>query len=160
MQTKREIDSPIGKLTLVASERGLQEILFRGCSAKGASKSKILDQAERELSDYFRGKLKRFTVALDPQGTEFQKQVWNELSRIRHGETISYGEQAKRMGKPKAMRAVGAANGRNPIPIIVPCHRVVAADRRLHGYAGGLAIKQKLLEIEGIRVDALKITGE
>jgi methylated-DNA-[protein]-cysteine S-methyltransferase len=157
MQARREMNSPIGKITLVASEQGLQEILFQGCQSSGATKSKILDLAERELGDYFLGKLKKFTVALDPQGTEFQKKTWSELRQIRHGETISYGEQAKRMGKPRAVRAVGAANGKNPLPIIVPCHRVVAGNRKLHGYAGGLAIKQRLLEIEGVRVKALRL---
>jgi methylated-DNA-[protein]-cysteine S-methyltransferase len=108
--------------------------------------------AERELREYFAGRRKKFTVALDLDGTDFQRAAWEAMRKIPFGKTISYGDQARAIGKPKAFRAVGSANGRNPIPIIVPCHRVLAGDGSLGGYSLGLAMKRKLLALEGISV--------
>ncbi len=102
-----------------------------------------------QLKEYFNRQRKEFDLKLEILGTEFQKKVWNELTKIPYGETISYGELANRMGDKNLMRAVAAANGANPIPIIIPCHRVIGADGSLTGYGGGLDVKQKLLELEG-----------
>jgi len=101
-----------------------------------------------QLREYFAGKRTTFDLALIPQGTEFQVKVWNELRRIPYGETISYKQLAERIGKPKAVRAVGAANGANPIPIVIPCHRVIGNDGSLTGFGGGLPLKKRLLELE------------
>ncbi len=106
----------------------------------------------RQLASYFAGALTRFDVRVAPAGTAFQRRVWRELEQIPYGETISYGELARRIGQPSASRAVGAANGRNPIPIIIPCHRVIGARGRLVGYGGGLPIKRWLLAREGCRL--------
>jgi O-6-methylguanine DNA methyltransferase len=103
----------------------------------------------RELAEYFAGRRRDFTLAVDPPGTPFQRQVWSELARIPYGGTLSYGELARRVGRPSASRAVGAANGANPIPIVLPCHRVIGADGSLTGYGGGLPIKRALLALEG-----------
>ena len=110
----------------------------------------LFDQTKRELDAYFAGTLKKFTVPLAPQGTDFQRQAWRALTQIGYGTTCTYGEQAARMGRPKAVRAVGAANGKNPIGIIIPCHRVIGANGALTGYAGGLHNKELLLKLEGI----------
>ncbi len=153
------IDSPVGKITLMASELALVSLIW-GENAKTSytnnsknSKNSILKTAEAQLKEYFAGKRKSFDIPLDPKGTDFQKQVWNELSKIPYGKTISYGEQAKRLGQPKAARAVGAANGKNPIGIIVPCHRVIGASGSLTGFAGGIAAKKLLLALEVTRID-------
>ena len=108
----------------------------------------ILDEAVRQLAEYFVGDRVEFDVALDPIGTDFQRDAWTALTRIPYGETVSYGEQAERMGDRSKARAVGAANGRNPIPVIVPCHRVIGSDGSLTGFAGGLDAKRWLLEHE------------
>lgn len=107
-------------------------------------------QLRQELTEYFAGTRKAFSVKLAPEGTEFQRAAWKALTKIPFGETRSYGEQAAAIGKPKAMRAIGAANGRNPIAIVVPCHRVIGANGTLTGYAGGLDKKEFLLKLEGI----------
>lgn len=101
-----------------------------------------------QLEEYFEGKRKSFDLPFEPKGTEFQKSVWNELLKIPYGETCSYGEIAKRIGNPKASRAIGMANNRNPISIIIPCHRVIGASGKLVGYGGGIDIKEKLLNLE------------
>ncbi|MFZ9817675.1 MAG: methylated-DNA--[protein]-cysteine S-methyltransferase [Ilumatobacteraceae bacterium] len=152
------VQSPVGNLRLTASALGLRSIDVvrgsRGGSAslpKGAAAS-MVRLAERELREYFAGRRKKFTVALDLDGTDFQRAAWEAMRKIPFGTTISYGDQARSMGKPKAFRAVGSANGRNPIPIIVPCHRVVAGDGSLGGYSLGLAMKRKLLALEGVSV--------
>jgi methylated-DNA-[protein]-cysteine S-methyltransferase len=108
----------------------------------------LLLQAQQQLEEYFAGKRRKFTVKLDPAGTEFQNKVWNALRTIPFGETRSYGEIANQIGSRKAVRAVGAANGRNPLSIIVPCHRVIGADGKLTGFAGGLEVKAQLLALE------------
>jgi methylated-DNA-[protein]-cysteine S-methyltransferase len=113
----------------------------------------ILEQAARELSEYFARRRLEFTVPIDlQQGTEFQREVWAELRRIPYGKTISYGQQAKNIGRPNAVRAVGGANGRNPLPIVIPCHRVLSAAGKLHGFSSGLDLKRRLLAIEGLDI--------
>ena len=110
----------------------------------------LLKQAKRELREYFAGRRKRFTVALDPQGTPFQRKVWKAISSVAFGNTISYGELARRAGYPGSARAAGAATGRNPLGIIVPCHRIIGSNGALTGYAGGLSKKRALLALEGV----------
>jgi len=149
------IASPVGKLRLVASEKGLVAIDVRNHTKQettiDASAQAILIKTKKQLEQYFAGTRTSFDVALDLVGTEFQVQAWRALGRIPFGKTISYGQQAKNMKKPKAFRAVGSANGMNPVPIIVPCHRVVASDGSLGGYSLGLKMKKQLLAIEGVR---------
>ena len=149
------VTSPVGKLRLVASEKGLVAIDVRNNStqvvtAPNASAEAVLIQTKKQLEQYFAGKRTTFDVALDLVGTEFQVQAWRALCRIPFGKTISYGQQAANIKKPKAFRAVGSANGKNPIPIIVPCHRVVASDGSLGGYSLGLRMKKQLLALEGV----------
>jgi len=144
------VGSPLGPLTLTASEDALTGIAFGGAGETGDS-SPVLEQAARELEEYFAGIRREFTVPLAPEGTEFQRLVWAELRKIPYGTTAAYGDIAARIGKPKAAVAVGQANSRNPIPIIIPCHRVIGAGGKLVGYTGGLHIKKILLEVEGIR---------
>ena len=149
------VSSPFGKLTLVASEKGLVAIDVRNnakqkATAKNQSAQAILIETKKQLGQYFAGKRTSFDVALDLVGTEFQVKAWRALCRIPFGKTISYGQQAANIKKPKAFRAVGSANGKNPIPIIVPCHRVVASDGALGGYSLGLKMKKQLLALEGV----------
>ena len=146
----REIDSPVGKLTLLASEKGLAGIHFenRYHDSWEQGQSSFLDQAESEMQQYFAEERTKFEVSLDPQGTDFQRSVWNELSKIPYGVVVSYLDIAKGIRNPKAVRAVGLANGANPISIIIPCHRVIGANGKLTGYGGGLERKQKLLKHE------------
>ena len=148
------IASPVGKLRLVASEKGLVAIDVRNHTKQettiDASAQAILIKTKKQLEQYFAGTRTSFDVALDLVGTEFQVQAWRALGRIPFGKTISYGQQARNMKKPKAFRAVGSANGMNPVPIIVPCHRVVASDGSLGGYSLGLKMKKQLLAIEGV----------
>lgn len=144
------VGSPLGPLSLTASEDALTGVAFGGAGEAGAS-SPVLEQAARELEEYFAGVRREFTVPLAPEGTEFQRLVWAELRKIPYGTTATYGDVAARIGKPKAAVAVGQANSRNPIPIIIPCHRVIGSGGKLVGYTGGLHIKKMLLEVEGIR---------
>jgi len=149
------VASPVGKLRLVASEKGLVAIDVRSnakqvATAKDASAQAISLKTKKQLEQYFAGRRTSFDVALDLVGTEFQVQAWRALCRIPFGKTISYGQQAANIKKPKAFRAVGSANGKNPIPIIVPCHRVVAGDGSLGGYSLGLRMKKQLLALEGV----------
>lgn len=111
----------------------------------------LLKEAVRQLESYFAGELKEFSLPLEPSGTVFMKQVWSALCEIPFGKTATYGEIAERIGRPKAARAVGLANNRNPIPIFIPCHRVIGADGSLTGYRGGLEMKKKLLELEKLK---------
>lgn len=149
------LPSPLGTLTLVADAQGaLREICFEHEQRPRADEpwqrdTARLAQARSQLTEYFAGTRQAFQLALNPQGTAFQQTVWLALTRIPFGAVTSYGELARRIGKPSAMRAVGAANGRNPLPIIVPCHRVIGADGSLTGYSGGLWIKRRLLALEG-----------
>jgi methylated-DNA-[protein]-cysteine S-methyltransferase len=150
------IGSPVGPLKLVASGEGLAAILWKDDSPRrvrlGAvvedETNSILLEAQRQLSEYFAGERKAFTVKLDFAGTDFQRRVWAALLTIPHGETRSYAEIARQIGSPAAARAVGAANGRNPISIIAPCHRVVGSSGELTGFAGGLHVKARLLALE------------
>jgi methylated-DNA-[protein]-cysteine S-methyltransferase len=148
------LDTPIGPLLLVADECGLRHIDFPGkdqgerIERTWRRSRRYLGNAIEQLEAYFDGSLHAFDIALAARGTEFRKAVWNELVRIPYGETISYGELARRLGDPAASRAVGAANGANPLPIIVPCHRVIGSDGKLTGFGGGLPIKQWLLDHE------------
>ena len=150
------IPSPIGKLKLVASDEGLVAILWENDRPRRVRLADLVEnpahpmllRTEKELNEYFSHKRKAFTVPLDMRGTYFQKQVWEALLGIPFGETRTYGQLANQLGNPKATRAVGAANGRNPIAIIVPCHRVIGADGSLTGYGGGLPTKRWLLDHE------------
>lgn len=151
----QHIKSPLGKLTLVADEKALKEIFWSGEALQPvagvmpkAGENAVLAQAATELNAYFNGLLTAFTVPVAPEGTAFQQAAWQALCAIPYGETRSYAQQAQAINKPKAVRAIGAANGRNPIPVIIPCHRVIGSDGSLTGYAGGLAIKTYLLELE------------
>jgi methylated-DNA-[protein]-cysteine S-methyltransferase len=150
------LSSPIGELRLVASPNGLREVQLPpvGPADQGwvEASTPILTEAIRQIGEYFAGRRHEFDLPLEPLGTDFQQSVWQVLRTIRFGETISYGEQARRLGDAKKARAVGAANGRNPLPIVVPCHRVVGADGSLTGFAGGMAAKKWLLEHEGALV--------
>ncbi|MDF3161563.1 methylated-DNA--[protein]-cysteine S-methyltransferase [Pseudomonas proteolytica] len=148
--------SPVGQLTLVARNGKLAAILWETERANrvrlgelvAVDDSPALLQAERQLNEYFAGTRDRFDLELDFEGTEFQKKVWAALLTIPFGETRSYSQIATQIGSPKAVRAVGAANGRNPISIVAPCHRVIGASGRLTGFAGGLEAKQYLLTLE------------
>lgn len=150
--------SPVGLLTLIASERGLAAILWENDDPKRVPLSPLIQDAdhpvlvdaEEQLADYFAGRRQIFDLPLDFHGTDFQKQVWAALLAIPFGETRSYAAIAHAIGKPSACRAVGAANGRNPISIIAPCHRVIGKNGALTGFAGGLKAKQYLLDMEGL----------
>ncbi len=150
-------NSPIGRLLLAGDDSGLQLLHMDAAQpweldeswqpAKGE-----LDEACRQLDLYFQGRLKRFDLRLAPRGTAFQQEVWQALQAIPYGKTTSYSELAERIGNPKAVRAVGTANGANPISIIIPCHRVIGRDGSLTGYAGGLSRKALLLKLEGVKL--------
>jgi methylated-DNA-[protein]-cysteine S-methyltransferase len=152
--------SPVGQLTLVGSDRGLAAVLWedddpsrvRLRATREDRSHGVLVQAQVQLEEYFAGKRRRFSVKLDAAGTEFQTRVWSALRTIPFGETRSYGEIADQIGSRGAVRAVGAANGRNPLSIIVPCHRVIGANGKLTGFAGGLEVKARLLALEASRV--------
>jgi methylated-DNA-[protein]-cysteine S-methyltransferase len=154
----RTIDSPVGPLFLAADDSGLRAIEFasnrhpvkRGEDWREGDHP-LLDRAEAQLREYFAGTRTTFDLPLAPHGTDFQQAVWAALEAIPYGETWSYAQLATRIGKPAAMRAVGAANGRNPLPIVRPCHRVIGADGSLTGFGGGLPTKQFLLDLEGAR---------
>jgi methylated-DNA-[protein]-cysteine S-methyltransferase len=150
-------DTPIGTLTIIASDDGLTHVLFDGQTPDEVGLDNnlpivdddpVLAAAEAQLHEYFAGDRKDFDLPLDLRGTEFQVDAWQALASVPYGETTSYGEQAERIGRPGAFRAVGAANGKNPVPIILPCHRIVGANGSLTGFAGGLDLKQRLLALE------------
>lgn len=147
-------ESPVGRLLLAGSRAGLNFVSFSSgkhavvISPEWNEDRAVFQNAITQLDEYFAGRRKTFDLALFPQGTAFQTQVWNALQTIPYGETISYKELAQRIGKPKTIRAVGAANGANPIPIIIPCHRVIGLDGSLTGFGGGLPLKKRLLELE------------
>ena len=146
------IDTPLGALQLVSDGEHLTAIKFPGQhSGDGDSSSpdQVLRTAHRQLEDYFAGRRRRFDLPLAAAGTAFQQSVWRALAAIPWGEVRSYRDIAAAIGKPQAMRAVGAANGRNPLPIVVPCHRVIGADGSLTGFGGGLPLKVQLLTLEG-----------
>src|SRR4051794_41150164 len=151
------VDSPVGKLKLVASAQGLVAILWEKDNPRRVRledlvenpQDPILNRTQAELKEYFAGNRTEFSVPLDMRGTPFQKQVWEALLGIPFGETRTYGQLAVQLGNPKATRAVGAANGRNPVAIISPCHRVIGFSGKLTGFAGGLDAKAHLLNLEG-----------
>lgn len=147
---EKKIKTKVGELYLIANDDKLLGILWesRLKTDKKSPKNSVLEKTEIQLKEYLDGKRKKFDIPLELEGTEFQKRVWKELQKIPFGKTISYKELAQRVGSPKACRAVGSANGKNPISIIVPCHRVIASDGSLGGYAGGCDLKVKLLEVE------------
>lgn len=150
------IDSPVGRLTLVASDRGLAAILWEKDNPRRVPLGEVVEsdshpillETERQLQDYFAGQRRKFTLPLDFRGTEFQRRVWSALLTIPFGQTRSYAQIAQQIGCPAAVRAVGAANGRNPLSIIAPCHRVVGSNGQLTGFAGGLEVKARLLSLE------------
>lgn len=171
-EVRRSLRTPIGTLRVTANEHGVTAIervsrasspprangaaggstsARTNTSARGSSSLRAKRHAElavRQLREYFAGRRTRFSVPLHMEGTEFQQRAWRAMRKIRYGSTVSYAQQAKTIGSPKAVRAVGSANGANPIPIIVPCHRVIASDGSLGGYALGLKMKRFLLELE------------
>jgi methylated-DNA-[protein]-cysteine S-methyltransferase len=150
------MDSPVGRLRLVASDQGIAAILWEAENPRRVRVTlaaedechPVLLEAERQLNEYFDGRRKQFDLELDFAGTSFQQKVWRALLAIPFGETRSYSQIAREIGKPDATRAVGAANGRNPISIVAPCHRVIGATGRLTGFAGGLEAKAYLLNLE------------
>lgn len=154
------MESPVGPLTLVAGGAGLVAILWAGDDPArvplgptvGDDSHPVIVETKRQLAGYFKGSIRHFDLPLDFRGTDFQKQVWAALLTIPFGETRSYGGIARQIGRPTAFRAVGAANGRNPISIVAPCHRVIGSNGSLTGFAGGLDAKQKLLAIERQRL--------
>ena len=153
---RKVIDSPVGQLTLVASERGLAAILWEKDNPRRVPLADVVEndshpvllETERQLREYFAGQRREFTLPLDFRGTEFQRRVWSALLTIPFGQTRSYAQIAQQIGCPAAVRAVGAANGRNPLSIIAPCHRVVGSNGQLTGFAGGLEAKAGLLSLE------------
>jgi methylated-DNA-[protein]-cysteine S-methyltransferase len=151
------MDSPIGALLVAGDERAVHSISFpkngkpkrpEAGWIESKPTSGALSAAARQLREYFAGRRTEFDFPMEPKGTPFQLAVWKHLTEIPYGETISYGELARRVGNPKAARAVGAANRANPLPIVVPCHRVIGADGTLTGFGGGLPVKEKLLALE------------
>ena len=153
----KTMDSPVGKLTLVASSEGLAAILWENDRPGRVrltidaqdDRHPVLLEAERQLGEYFGGRRKTFALTLDLAGTAFQRKVWNALLTIPFGETRSYAQIARQIGSPAAVRAVGAANGKNPVSIVAPCHRVIGSTGKLTGFAGGLDVKARLLSLEG-----------
>ena len=150
-----QFTTPQGTMLITATAKGLAGVYFKG--QKHFPKQRdwqhdprhpVLHQARRELTEYFAGRRKRFDVALDPQGTVFQRSIWKMIAKVSYGKTLTYGELAQRAGFPGSARAAGAATGRNPLSVIVPCHRIMGADGSLTGYAGGLSRKRALLELE------------
>jgi methylated-DNA-[protein]-cysteine S-methyltransferase len=156
MMLYTHMDSPVGPLLLAADDDRLRLVEFhapRHPMSRGEDwregDNEVLAMTRLQLDEYFAGLRRGFELPLAPRGTEFQRAVWWRLAEIPYGETISYAQLATRVGKPSAMRAVGAANGRNPLPIVLPCHRVIGADGSLTGFGGGLPTKQFLLTLEG-----------
>jgi methylated-DNA-[protein]-cysteine S-methyltransferase len=157
MVTVTRIPSPLGELTLAASDTALTRVSFPTSHfvpplhvvERGTGGEAILARAREQLAEYFAGMRTTFDLPLDAAGSPFEQRVWEALRAIPYGATVTYGELARRLGDPRATRAVGAANGKNPIPIIVPCHRVVGAHGALTGFGGGLQRKRRLLEHEG-----------
>lgn len=141
------IYSPVGPLTLFAEDDSLTALVYGDYG--GYDDIPLFREARRQLDEYFDGQRQDFYLPLRPEGTEFQKKVWQVLCRIPYGQVISYRELAARVGSPRAFQAVGQANGHNPLPILIPCHRVIAADGTLGGYSGGLERKRFLLHLEG-----------
>ena len=143
------VDSPVGRLRLEADENVITTIFFHATEPLSRGRlTGVLADLQAQLRDYFSGKLETFDLPLAPRGTPFQQDVWTALTKIPYGETVSYAAIAKRIGRPDAVRAVGAANGQNPIPIVIPCHRVIGSNGSLTGFGGGLPAKRFLLSLE------------
>lgn len=161
MNYAKKISSPIGDLYLIANDQALIALdnvsndLYK--KATQSTTHKILNLTHKQLDEYFKGKRVEFDLPLDPTGTPFQQKAWKALMKIPYGEVWSYGEQAKYLKFPKACRAVGGANGKNPIPIIIPCHRVIGSTGKLTGYSGGMKMKIGLLKHEGHQIDGLQL---
>jgi methylated-DNA-[protein]-cysteine S-methyltransferase len=161
-----ELPSPLGMLVLVATPRGLSHVSLNADAARarlsiGATRNDTaVSEARRQLEEYFSGKRRQFDLTLDLHGSDFQLQVWRRLAEIAWGEVMTYGEMARSLGQVSASRAVGIANGLNPIPIIIPCHRVIAAGGMIGGFSGGLQRKEWLLRHEGWTVDGEHVSHE
>lgn len=145
-------NTPIGALEIECDNIGITKIAYAGGEREEVQATGIIEAARAQLKEYFCGNRREFDLPLNPKGTEFQKRVWAELLKIPYGEVLSYGELAKRIGNPNASRAVGGANHNNPVMIVVPCHRVIGKNGSLTGYAGGIEIKRRLLELEGLNL--------
>lgn len=143
--------TPVGWLALTASDEALIRICFLETQPDNYPQhsNAVIQEVKFQLTEYFQGNLQQFSIPLQPEGSDFQQSVWQELRDIPYGQTSTYGALARQLGDPKKMRAVGRANGQNPIPIIIPCHRVIGADGKLTGYGGGIARKRWLLKHEG-----------
>lgn len=148
MEYQTSFSSPLGFLFLASDGQSVTRLSFSESELQEQKSCVVLEECRKQLELYFSGKALNFTLPLSPEGTEFQQKVWAELLKIPYGETITYMELAVRLGDAKAVRAVGTANGRNPIAIIIPCHRVIGAGNKLTGYAGGIWRKKILLELE------------
>ena len=166
MRSSARLSTPVGDLLAIADGENITHLLFAD-GEQAASLPPLpptdearFDELRTQLESYFAGDRTQFDLKLAPPGTDFQRRVWSELERIPFGETISYGELANRIGSPKAVRAVGGANNKNPIPIVIPCHRVVGKNNTLVGYGGGLDRKHALLRLEGAELAAqLRLEG-
>ncbi|WDE05675.1 methylated-DNA--[protein]-cysteine S-methyltransferase [Thalassomonas viridans] len=145
------LDTPLGEMEIQATDEGVAQVIFCGQEKHPAKPSEITRRCREQLEQYFAGQRKAFDLPLDPCGTEFQKSVWGCLQEIPFGQSLSYGEIADMLNNPKAVRAVGGANGRNPLTIVVPCHRVIGSNGTLTGYAGGVERKLWLLKHEGFQ---------
>jgi methylated-DNA-[protein]-cysteine S-methyltransferase len=145
------LNTPVGWLQIVADEEGITAIRYLDQAPTEFMTPTLphLKEAYKQLSEYFQGKRAAFSLPLKPEGTDFQKDVWTRLSEIPYGKTVSYKDLALSVGRPNASRAVGMANNKNPLPIVIPCHRVIGTSGELTGYASGLEVKEKLLKIEG-----------
>ena len=150
------LESPLGIVEIKASSLGITQVIFSGTQSSPINSNEITLGGKQQLEEYFAGKRKTFDLPLDQQGTAFQNAIWTCLTQIPFGQTLSYLDIANKVGNPKSVRAVGGANGRNPIGIIVPCHRVIGANGTLTGYAGGIERKLWLLEHEGITIKGSK----
>ena len=158
------IDTPLGTVRIVARGDAIAGVWFDGqkydavpgAAWRESPNDPMLRDAARQLKEYFAGRRARFDLALAPRGTAFQQSVWREIAMVPAGRTASYGDLARRIGRPSAVRAVGAAVGRNPLSVVVPCHRIVGSDGSLTGYAGGLERKRALLALEHVEIDAAR----
>jgi len=148
------IKTPLGLVEFQASDVGITQTIFSGKYVKEVNSNQITEECKKQLLEYFSGNRIKFELPLDPKGTTFQKEVWDQLLHIPYGETVTYQDLAIEINNPKASQAVGGANGRNPISLIIPCHRVIGATGSLTGYAGGVERKLWLLKLEGVKLRA------
>ncbi|ETA80330.1 methylated-DNA--[protein]-cysteine S-methyltransferase [Youngiibacter fragilis] len=150
MKEAAVIKSNLGNIELEAEDGALTGLAFTSKPLEAPPAGSVLEEAARQLDEYFKGQRKEFTIPLAPHGTSFQERVWKELLNIPYGEAISYGELARRCDNPNAARAIGGAVGKNPIGVIIPCHRIISGDGTLGGYTGGTDFKKLLLKLEGV----------